>query len=199
MTTKQRYVLAAGLLLALFAGGYATGRWAAPDHVVYKDKIVTVDKEKLVSVVDTDKILNALKNVNTQKDVHTVRVVEKEPDGTTKVTVTQDDKSKTESETKVQQKEQETKTVVQEKLVYQDRETTKLVERSKPSWSFSLQPGFDFAGALGHSSSYSLLPTLPVAHLVLGASVEHRFLGPLFLGVWGNSSGMGGLSLRLEF
>ena len=51
-------------------------------------------------------------------------------------------------------------------------------------WSISVMPGVDLTGR-------SALPY----HAVVGASVEHRFIGPLFLGLHGNTAGVVGISI----
>jgi hypothetical protein len=198
-SNTKKVVAAVVVVAVLVVGAFAGGRYSAPDKIVTRTEVKTVATDRVVTQVDTDKILDALKTLNVQKDVHVVRVVEKEKDGTTKVTTTTDDKSKSESSTQTQDKTQTETKKAEEKIVYQDRVETKIVERTRPQWGFTLQPGFDFAGALGHPS-YSLLPsTIPVQHLVIGVGLDRRILGPLSVGVWVNSAGVGGLNLRLEF
>ena len=200
MTTKKEVLIISIIAVALFAGGYGTGRFAAPDKVVTTEKVVTVTQDHLVTTVDTAKILDAIKNVNVQKDVHTIRIIEHQKDGTVKETVTTDDKSKSESQIKTEDKEKAQSVRVEEHIVYKDREVTKTVERNRPQWALGLTPGFDFAGALGHGSAISLLPsTATIPHLVLGADLTRRVIGPLSAGIWVNSAGMGGAVLRLEF
>lgn len=60
----------------------------------------------------------------------------------------------------------------------------------RPAWSVSLMPG---AQVLGSKAVTLFGP------LVVGASVEHRFIGPISLGVWGSTSGAIGATLRTEF
>jgi hypothetical protein len=61
---------------------------------------------------------------------------------------------------------------------------------ARPSWSVSLMPGVQFAGSKA---------VTVYGPAVLGASVDHRFIGPVFLGAWGSSSGAAGISIRGEF
>jgi hypothetical protein len=72
------------IAVALVGGGYAAGRYAAPEKVVVTEKIKEV--ERVVIVNDTEKILNALKTVQQQvaqqKDVHVTKKTVKHPDGT---------------------------------------------------------------------------------------------------------------------
>lgn len=198
-----------GVAVAVAVGSYATGRYASPDKVVYQEKEKVVEKERVVATSDTQKILDALKTmqqqISVQKDVSMTKKVVRRPDGTVEVTVTKDDKSKTDTktDTKVEVKEQERKTeiVVREVERVVEREVTKIVERNRPSWALTLQPGFDVAGALGRGSPYSLLPrdNYALKHVVVGMSIERRLVGPLSTGIWANTAGAGGLSIRLEF
>jgi hypothetical protein len=200
MDTKKLGLFALAALV-LVGGGFAAGRYVAPEKVVYTERLKVVEKEVVVRVVDTDKVLDAIKNVSQQKDVKTKKVTVKQPDGTVTTTTETEDKTKTDTQEKTKEtdKTKTTETVVKEVIV--EKEVTKTVERSRPSWSLSLQPGIDVAGALGHGSPYNLLPSdnFLLKHAVLGISVEHRLLGPLSTGLWANTSGAGGVTLRLEF
>lgn len=199
--TPRNIVLGFVTTLVLVGAGYAAGRYATPDKIVVTEKIVTVQTEKAVSTMETDKILNALQTLNRNNDVKVIRITEKAPDGTTRITETSEDKSKIASKTESQSKERQVETKIVEKLVYQDREVTKTVERSRPQWALALQPGFDVAGALGRGDGYSLLPSSGsvLRHVVIGASLERRILGPVSGGIWANTAGMGGVTLKVEF
>lgn len=188
--------------VGLVGGGYAAGRYASPEKVVVTEKIKVVEKEVVVRVVETEKVLDAIKNVSQQKNIKTVKVTEKKPDGTVTVREEKSDTSKTDSQTKVKEEEKTkaAETIIKEVIV--EKEVTKTIERSRPNWSLALQPGFDVAGALGYGSPYSLLPVSDnflLRHAILGVSVERRLLGPLSTGLWANSSGAGGITIRLEF
>ena len=199
--TRNKVIVCVIVGLLLLAGGYAGGRFAAPTKTVVTEKVVTVEKQVVVTTVDTNAILNALKTVNKQNNIHTVRVIERDPNGVVKTTETVDNKTQTEASTQTQDKTQviakSTKTDDKSSTV----EITKTVERTaRSAWSFTLQPGVDFAGALGHDT-YNLIPSSVgpfFQHLVLGASIEHRLLGPISTGVWLSSQGSGGLVLRLD-
>jgi hypothetical protein len=77
----------------------------------------------------------------------------------------------------------------QETQVQQSVVTLHTVE-ARPSWSVSLMPGIQFAGARAVDL---------YGPLVLGVAIERRILGPVWLGAWGSTSGAAGLSLRGEF
>lgn len=196
MTTKSIIVLAA-VGVALAAGGYLTGRYAAPDKVVVTEKVVTVEKQVVVEQIKTE--VKLVKVADVQKDVHREKVTEKRPDGTVVVTEKQDDKSKTHSTTDATDKTEATH--IEERLVYKDREVTKLVERNRPQWALALQPGYEFGTALGlgGESSNLLDRVLPVKHVMANVVLERRVFGPLSLGAWANTRLDGGLSIRLEW
>jgi hypothetical protein len=197
----KKYAILAAIGLSLVGGGYAAGRYAAPDKVVVTEKVVTVHDVQIVKVVETDKVLDALKNVSQQKDVHKTKVTTKKPDGTVTTTVTVDDKTKTDTQEKTKE-EDKTKTVETKKEIeIQTREVTKIVERSRPNWRLQLISGIDMAAALGYAQPYSLLPSDSnmLKYTVLGVGLEHKLLGPLSTGAWVNSRGQGGLTLSLEF
>lgn len=191
----------AALALALVTGGYAAGRYASPAKVVVTEKVSVVHDVQVVKVVDQDAILSAIKDVSRQNDVHVVKITKKAPDGTVTTTETRDDKTKTETkadtkaEVKTQVSTKENSTTIETKEV-----TKTIIGQIRPSWSLALQPGIDFAGALGHGTPYSLLPSsdLYFRHVVVGVGVDHRFIGPLYLGAWANTSGAGGLTIRLD-
>jgi hypothetical protein len=77
-----------------------------------------------------------------------------------------------------------------------DTERTKITIYEKPQWILSLKGGIDL-------SSPSSLTSQPITDfLLLGAEVDRRILGPVFVGIWANSNLKStlstGLSLSLE-
>jgi len=199
--TMKRYAILAGLALVLAGGSFAAGRYSAPDKVVTVEKIKIETKEVIVKVVETDKVIEALKNVSQQKNVKTKKVTVKAPDGTTTTTTETEDKTKTDSQDKTKEVEVVKEVVTVEKEVIVEKEVTKTVERDRPSWRLGLQTGFDVAAATGRTQPFTLLPSDSdlLRYTVLGVSLEHRLLGPLSAGVWANTRGMGGLTFSLEF
>jgi len=197
----KKYGILAGIAVALVLGGFAAGRYAVPAKVVVTEKVVTVHETQIVREVDTDKVLAAINNVSQQKDVHRTKVTVKGKDGTVTTTETTDDKSKTDTQTKTQEEDKsktaETKTEIQ---VVEKEVTKTVVSKTRSDWSLSLQPGIDVAGALGHGSPYTILPTdqFLLKHAIVGVSVEHRLFGPVSTGIWGNTSGAAGLTLRID-
>jgi hypothetical protein len=199
--SPKKYAILAGVVLALLLGGYAGGRYAAPDKVVVTEKIVTVHDVQIVKTVDTDAVIAALKEVQQQKDIHKTKVVVKKPDGTVTETTTTDDTSKTETETKVTDNTKTQVATTTNDHTATQVEITKTIERERPAWRLSLQPGLDYPYLLGHTQAgYNLLPSQDMLkYVVVGVAIEHRFVGPLSAGIWANTRGAGGLSLSLEF
>lgn len=203
MNPFKKYAIFAGIGLALVVGGYAAGRYAAPDKVVVTEKVVTVHDVQVVKTVDTDAVIAAIKDVQAQQVTHKVTTKVKKPDGTVTQVTTTDTDTKTDTNVKVN-----TEVKTQEATKTNDHtETqvtlTKTVERDRPAWRLTLSPGLDIAEALGHNQGtpYSLIPPNNAAlkYLVLGVGLEHRLVGPISGGVWANSRGAGGLSLSLEW
>jgi hypothetical protein len=201
MSGLKKYGILAGIALLLVGGGYAAGRYAAPDKVVVTEKVVTVHDVQIVKVVETDKVIEALKNVSQQKDVKTKTVKVKTPDGTVTTTTETEDKTKTDTQEKTEEKTKTKETETKKETEVQIREVTKVVERSRPNWRVQLITGIDYAAVLGKTQPYSLLPSDSdlIRYTVLGLGVEHKLIGPLSTGVWVNSRGQGGLTLSLEF
>lgn len=196
MSKSREYALIAGIAILLVGLGYSFGRYAAPDKVVVTEKVVTVEKQVVVTQVKTE--VQVVKVADVQKDVHKTKTTETKKDGTVIVTEKTDDNTKTEVKTDTDKNKVDL--TVKEKVVTQDREVTKLVERDRPKWSATLMPGLDVGGIFGFGNPYSLLPGNTVLKRVLvGVSVEHQFIGPISLGVWANTHAAAGLSLRLDW
>jgi hypothetical protein len=205
MNAVKKYAILAAVGVGLLVGGYATGRYAAPDKVVVTKEVQVVHEVQVVKTEDTEAVINALKSVvqNTQKNVHQVRTTVKAKDGTVTTTVTTDDKSKTDTQTKTEgQTKTSTKTAEATHVVdTQTQIVTKVVERNRPDWKLSVMPGIEVGEALGRTPTYSLLPGDQgvLKYVVVGVALERRLVGPLLGGVWANTHGAAGLMLSLEF
>jgi len=202
MTASSSKIAKIVLCIAFVVGGYAFGRYAQPAKVVVTEKVVTVEKQVVVTQVVTKTEVQVVRVKDTQKDVHRVEITEKKPDGTVTRTVTVDDKSKSQVDVN-KGATSATQTNTSEKTALVQTEDKKTVTvYDKPAWSLTLQPGFAFGDAIGgNASSYNLLSkALPMApHLMTNIGVEHRFIGPIFLGAWASTRLDAGLSIRLEF
>lgn len=118
---------------------------------------------------------NKVDNKNTDKQDHkkVIIVEKKNPDGTTTKTTTITD----DSDTKTTDKITDNKT--------SDSTSTKVVEYSKPSLFVAAMAGPNLKDLSGG--------------LTYGASVDKRFLGPIFVGGYGFTNGQFGVRLGLEF
>lgn len=204
MTTDTKAKFARiGIIVALVVGAYAFGRYAQPAKVVVTEKVVTVEHQVVVTNTVEKAVVQVVRVKDTQKDVHKVEVTETKADGTKVVTVTTDDKSKVQANTTKDATKDVTSQTKDKTLITQTDDKKTVITYNKPSWSLMLQPGFEFGEALGlgNGTSYNLLSkALPMApRMMVGIGVEHRFVGPLFVGVWASSRLDGGVSLRLEW
>lgn len=182
---SNRWVQLVLVAIALFAGGYGTGRWAQPERVVEK----TVEKEKLVDkIVYQDRVVEKVVYVKVEaKHRRTETRTETKPDGTKVETKVTDVKT----DTKVDVDKDKT----EEKIVYRDRvvekivEKEKLVQAKKIDWLVHAGVGISVPTFLGKPQQG--IPGMRGSVVQLG--VDRRVIGPLFLGVFGDSQGTVGL------
>lgn len=184
------------ILVALI--GYGTGRMSAPVKTVVEEriKVEQVEKQVVVEKVKTD--LQVVYVQTGQKNTHTETMTEKRPDGTVITKVIENTQTKTEVKTDTNLNKVSDMIKINEKTVAIDQSKVVTTVRDSHNWSVSVQPGIDFAGLAG-KSTYNALDGLAIKHFVVGASVERRLIGPMFGGVWGNTQGTGGVSIKLEF
>ena len=188
MTLPSRPILVAAVPVAALLG-VLIGRFTAHPRVETVEK-VRVDEK----VVYRDRIVEAKASSDDTAKVQAVRtvtvvktrwlpggVVEKEATTTAA-------KDTTATEAKRATTNVTTERAVDSQRI-QDVYRTTIVD-NRPNWSVSLMPGVQFAG----EKAVALY-----GPGVLGASVEHRFIGPVFLGAWGSTSGAAGISIRSEW
>lgn len=192
---KVKIITVIVIALALFLGGYGAGRHLVPAKVVVTEKVrvETVEKQVVVTKVETEVKVVYVKD--TAKDTHTETTTTKQANGVVVTKVVEDIHLKTEVKDNSATNVVSNITKTDDKKSVTEKDKTTTTTYDKPKWSVALLPGYDFSG---HSANY-LLSTLPVQHLMLGVAVDHRFIGPISLGVWANTSGNGGASVRLEF
>lgn len=188
MTLPSKPILVAVVPVAALLG-VLIGRFTAHARVETVEK-VRVDEK----VVFKDRIVDAKASSDDTSKVQAVRtvtvvktrwlpggVVEKEA-----TTTAAKDTAATEAK-------RATTNVTTERAVdsqrIQDVYRTTIVD-NRPNWSVSLMPGVQFAG----EKAITLY-----GPGVLGASVERRILGPIWMGVWGSTSGAAGVVLKGEF
>lgn len=186
---KKTIIAIAAVLLALILG-YGGGRYAQPAKVVEKEKIVTQIQEKLV-YQDRVVVQKVLVEVE-KKHEHVETTTTKKPDGEVVTT------TKTDTNTDETTKENETKT--EEKVVYKDRIVQQVVEKEKlvlrqPDWRIAAGVGVSIPHYLGQQDV-----GVPIPYgLVIQAEADRRIIGPVWLGVFGNTQGTAGLMLSAVF
>lgn len=176
-------------VIAAILGAYVLGCFFNPQpakvvtEIKEVEKVVTVEKE----VVKT--VIQVVKEVEVQVQTHTVVVKETTPDGGVRETTVID----TNSDTKDKEKVVEYVDRVVEKIV--DREVfieKKVIVDNQRYWRASLLLGLQ----------PKLIPPSVDAYLV-GAEIERRVVGPVWLGIWGMGSTVGvasaGLKVGIDF
>lgn len=189
-TNHKGVVIAIGVAILCLLLGYGSGRYVQPAKVVEKEKIVTQIQEKIVyqDRVVTQKVLVEVE----KKQQHTETTTTKKPDGEIVTT------TKTDINTDERTKDSESKT--EEKVVYKDRVVQQVVEKEKivtnqPDWRVAAGAGYSIPYALGADS-----PGVPgLQGFVINAEVDRRILGPVWLGVQGNTQGVVGLTISGVF
>lgn len=168
------------VIAAVFLGVYFGG--AAP-RVEYRERerIIYQDRE----VVKTVEVKVREESTNTRRRVERVRV--ERPDGT-KI---EREIEREELQADVREQAQHVEVREVERVVYQDRQVTKVIEHARPMWRAGVLAGLDVRRV-------SLIPPSP-GPVILGATVERRIVGPIHAGVWGLSSGAFGVSASVEF
>lgn len=160
---------ALAVFVAVFLA-FAVGRFATPAKVVVQTKTQTVEK-----------IVQAKAEVRTETQVvYRDRTVVTHKDGTVEHRNIE----------QTSNGQVDTKHESAEKVVYRDRELLRVVESPKPQWRVGVLAGVDILH-LGRPQLFG-----PVA---LGAHVERRIAGPVWLGAFGLSSGAAGVSVSVEF
>lgn len=177
----------AGLLL--FIVGFGAGVMQHPrvvekeviktqiqEHVVYQERVV----EKKVYVAAEE------------RKVHRETTTTKAPDGTvvTKTTTDTDVNKHQSAETN----KTDDKQLTHDRVVVQTVEKLKLVDKEL-TWRLGAGVGFSFPYALGQPEL-----GVPGLHgLVVQASIDRRILGPVWLGIFGNTQGTFGLNASVQW
>lgn len=198
MSKPSKIGVAVGAAILLLCGSFGAGRYSRPARVEVREHTVTQTQivEKIVNhdVIQTQVVHDTVKVDN----VVTKIVWEKAPDGTVRTVETITDLSKTAEQTSAaSQHVTDTRTDVS---ASSKTETTKstVTEYARPAWSVAVMPGLDLRGLASDGISGLSTASL-VKRGVLGVSVDRRIIGPVFVGAWGNTSGAGGLTVRVEF
>lgn len=188
------------LALVILLIGYVTGRHMTPPRVITQDKVQVVEKQTTVieQKIDTTALLKAIQDISKTTNVIRSVVTEKKPDGTVVTHDTIEDHSTTVShsdETTTTGKQTITnatgekgKTTVEEHL--------KIIEKPLRAWLLGIDVGYHLPSLWGQD----IRPNLsPVTGMVFGLHAGHRLFGPIWAGLWVQSTLNTGLSLGLEF
>ena len=189
---KYSKILLPVLGLLLFAAGAAVGRFGTPDKIVFKDKIVEHVVEKIVvqEHVVEKKIYIQAKKEKVRKETTTTKT----PDGTeTTKTV---EETQTDTDTKENQDKATEKIVYQEKIVEKIVEKEKLVLSKKSDWRIAAGAGVSIPTTFLGKDEIGV-PGLRGAVIQLEA--DRRIIGPFYLGVFGNTQGVVGLTISGQF
>ncbi len=184
---KRTWLIASAAGLVVLLGTFAAGRYSRAPQVVTKDVVrtQTVEVEKVHTVTVHD--VAEAKAAETQVRTVTVTKYRWLPGGITEAEATTTKQADTATQQTRQARTQASQDVAHEaKTVTVELHTSTPM---RPAWSVSLMPGYQWHGT----------PFID-AHgpLVIGASVEHRFIGPLSIGLWGSTAGAAGITLRGE-
>lgn len=184
-TTWKRNGIIGGIGLALFLAGMLLGRRSRPERIVTRDVVrtQTVEVEKVRTVTVHDQV--EAKAVEAKVRTVTVTKWRWLPGGVAEAE--QVTRAATDTASRETSTEHAVATTDASKQLQTLTVTEHLVEvqAARPKWSVTLMPGVDLRGA-------SSLPY----HAVVGASVERRVIGPVSIGLWGNSALAGGISIR---
>ena len=178
-------VVLVALLLAFFAGRYGT---PTKTVTVHAETDHTAETQLAQARAQINTLSEQVKTLNTRK--HEVKTVYVTRDGTkTEQDVTDTD---TEQTATAQTETQKVATAQTETHVdtTHTASTTTTVTAYRPEWRVSLLAGADML----HLDRPQLFGPIQ-----LGAMVERRILGPVWVGAFGLSSGVGGLALSVEF
>lgn len=178
LRARWKFVAALGL-----AGGlFFVGRYTAPavERVKIEEKIVYQDRE-------VEKVVVVEKRVEVKGETRVVvrdRVVT--PDGT----VREHEEERTDTKTDTRTDTKENREIVREVRVVEERLVEKVIDR-RADWRAGALVGIDL------NPAWQPIPN--AGPLTLGAHVEYRILGPVWVGAWGLHTGVAGASLGFEF
>jgi hypothetical protein len=171
LTPRRLAIVALGATAAL-VGAFAAGRWSRPAMVTE-----TTQTQRLAWAEREEVRARRTETTERVRVVERVKVVYR-PDGSTQ------------SETRTTSREGETSqsgTSLSANATSNGQAEQKTVTVEKPvhrDWHLSAQAGWDKAQARPN---------------VYGVAVERRIAGPVWLGVWGQSTRAGGVSVGLEW
>lgn len=193
----KKWVIKTIVALLLLAGAFAVGRFSTPKKV--KTVTQTITKLRTVKVEDKTKEMQLQQQVEAlrqkltklNRSSHTVIHTVKKKDGTVTTTKTIDFKEAKATQTSTDVSIQSNlKALVQEIQAERQAETnlqlkSKAVTTERPRWTVSFMAGTSLAN-------------LKTGKWDFGGAVQYRLIGPLWVGGWGFSTGLFGVSLSLQ-
>lgn len=217
MRSPKEIAVLVGIGLAILAGGVAIGRYTAPVDIEYRETKTVLEKATTVinQQIDTEALLKQMQdiiqkeNIKQKNNVKKTKETIKAPDGTvttreTETDLTETDKNsetKTHTDTATSTNTTINLKILDEKLKLEEQLKEEIRKGKRANWSAGLQTGYLLPSLFGTEPGFNILP---VRGLFVGGSVSRRvvdvpFVGPLWLGVFGNNLGAVGVDLRVEF
>lgn len=188
---KKTILVVIAFLLA-FAGGYGTALRMGPSKVVTKTEVKTQLKDR---VVYKDRIVTKVVTVTVrEKARHTETLTTKTPDGTVVTKVVTDTKTDTKTDTGLSKTDDKDKT--EAKVAVSDTKEKKVITGAKTGWRVGAGLGISIPVIFTGDHQMGI-PGLK--GLVVDAGVDRHVIGPIWLGLHGNTQGTVGLSLSGEF
>jgi hypothetical protein len=204
MSTTRRWILASAVGVAVLLATFLAGRYsAAPPPVATKDTVKAQASEqssaKSASTAHVEAIAHEEAKADTDAKTHTIiRWLPAVPaaNGCPAVPAHVEQETTTETHaatTRTADKRRASNVAAKQEQQASAQQTVVELHTStpvRPPWSVALMPGAQIFG----SKAIALF-----GPLVIGASVEHRFAGPVSLGAWASTSGALGATIRAEF
>lgn len=174
---KRNILISVGIAAASFIGGWFLCEFMVEPQVVVEEKVEW--KERIVTNTEIKEVVKYVKVTSTvtEREITTTK-----PDGTT---VVEKEKTRTNENTQVDSSRNTNSTTDTKVEAKVDTKTVRI----QRDWRVGGTVGVDFSNPFPSS----------FGDLVYGASVERRIIGPIYLGVWGNTGKQGGISVGVEF
>jgi len=189
-SASNKWVWVTLLVVGMFGGGYATGRYLAPPNTIVTEKIKEVEKVVLVEKLKTEvQVVKVYIKDQTEK-IHRVVVEGIDPPGCKSKTTTED----INIDSVVRENTNSTE------IKYVDRVVEKYIDRIVEKEKQVLKTAdWRVAGGVGVSIPYFLGQASPGVPGLNGAVIQleldRRVIGPFYLGLFGNTQGVVGLNL----
>lgn len=181
--------------LVMFILGFGSGRYALPPKTVVTEKIVTVEKQVVVTQTKTDVKLVYVKDKTSKKTDQSVTTIVKNPDGSVVTTINKNIKTdqETRSSTDLSSKTDSGSSSTKEVKIVDNKKT---VTTAQSGWIVQAGVGINIPTMFLGEKQIGI-PGLK--GLVVEAGVSRKVIGPLYMGLFGNTQGTLGLTLSGSF